>query len=75
MFKETCLLFFRCKNIKKGSLFLTDFSTGIAPHCLDPGSVRSVTVEKFCGDQWEESMQVHKTIRSMSKPWEDIQQI
>uniref|UniRef100_A0A8D2ZD40 Centromere protein V n=1 Tax=Scophthalmus maximus TaxID=52904 RepID=A0A8D2ZD40_SCOMX len=39
---------------------------GIAPHCLDPGTVRSVTVEKFCGEKWEESMQAHKTIRDMS---------
>lgn len=44
------------------------FSPGIAPHCLDPGTVRSVTVEKFCGEKWEESMQAHKTIRDMSWP-------
>uniref|UniRef100_A0AAQ5YIS2 CENP-V/GFA domain-containing protein n=2 Tax=Amphiprion ocellaris TaxID=80972 RepID=A0AAQ5YIS2_AMPOC len=41
---------------------------GVSPHCLDPGTVRSVTVEKFCGEKWEESMQTHKTIRDMSKP-------
>uniref|UniRef100_A0A665TBK5 Centromere protein V n=1 Tax=Echeneis naucrates TaxID=173247 RepID=A0A665TBK5_ECHNA len=29
---------------------------GVAPHCLDPGTVRSVTVENFCGDKWEESI-------------------
>ncbi|XP_062289510.1 centromere protein V isoform X1 [Scomber scombrus] len=40
---------------------------GVAPHCLDPGTVRSVTVEKFCGDKWEESMQAHQTIRDMSR--------
>ncbi|XP_026184106.1 centromere protein V isoform X1 [Mastacembelus armatus] len=40
---------------------------GVAPHCLDPGTVRSVTVEKFCGEKWEESMQAHKSIRDMSK--------
>uniref|UniRef100_A0A669DIW8 Centromere protein V n=2 Tax=Oreochromis niloticus TaxID=8128 RepID=A0A669DIW8_ORENI len=44
---------------------------GIAPHCLDPGTVHSVTVENFCGEKWEESMQVHKTIRDMSKPEEN----
>ncbi|KAA0717336.1 Centromere protein V [Triplophysa tibetana] len=41
---------------------------GVAPHCLDPGTERSVTVEEFCGENWEESMEKHQTIRSMSKP-------
>ncbi|XP_035639077.1 centromere protein V-like isoform X1 [Oncorhynchus keta] len=41
---------------------------GVAPHCLDTGTVRSVTVEKFCGKKWEESMQNHQTIKGMSKP-------
>uniref|UniRef100_A0A8C8IAX9 CENP-V/GFA domain-containing protein n=2 Tax=Oncorhynchus tshawytscha TaxID=74940 RepID=A0A8C8IAX9_ONCTS len=40
---------------------------GVAPHCLDTGTVRSVTVEKFCGKKWEESMQNHQTIKGMSK--------
>ncbi|XP_036436448.1 centromere protein V [Colossoma macropomum] len=40
---------------------------GVAPHCLDPGTIKSVQVEDFCGENWEESMQKHKTIRSMSK--------
>ncbi|XP_016091355.1 centromere protein V-like isoform X3 [Sinocyclocheilus grahami] len=44
---------------------------GVAPHCLDPGTVSSVTVEDFCGQNWEESMQKHQTIRSMSKPTTD----
>uniref|UniRef100_A0A8C5FBV3 Centromere protein V n=1 Tax=Gadus morhua TaxID=8049 RepID=A0A8C5FBV3_GADMO len=44
---------------------------GIAPHCLDPGTVCSVTVEKFCGEKWEESMQAHKTIRGMSNALEE----
>uniref|UniRef100_A0A8C6S8U6 Centromere protein V n=1 Tax=Neogobius melanostomus TaxID=47308 RepID=A0A8C6S8U6_9GOBI len=43
----------------------------IAPHCLDPGSVRSVTVENFDGIHWEESMNAHKTIRDMSKQVKD----
>lgn len=51
-------------------VFWYDF-TGVAPHCLDPGTVRSVTVEDFCGETWEESMQKHQTIRSMSKPTTD----
>lgn len=52
-------------------LFVT---AGIAPHCLDPGTVRSVTVEKFGGDNWEESMQAHKSIRNMSVATVNIQQ-
>ncbi|XP_060942492.1 centromere protein V [Limanda limanda] len=45
---------------------------GIAPHCLDPGTVQSSTVEKFCGEKWEESMEAHKSIRDMSRPAPDI---
>ncbi|XP_005093916.1 centromere protein V [Aplysia californica] len=26
---------------------------GVAPHCLDPGTMKSTTVEKFGGDDWE----------------------
>jgi len=48
-------------------VFYHDF-TGVAPHCLDTGTVRSVTVEDFNGQNWEETMQKHLTIRSMSKP-------
>ncbi|XP_042613297.1 centromere protein V [Cyprinus carpio] len=48
-----------------------DGFTGVASHCLDPGTVSSVTVEDFCGQNWEESMQKHQTIRSMSKPTTD----
>lgn len=49
-------------------VYIVIFSSGIAPHCLDVGSARSITVENFCGVQWEESMQAHETIRDMSKP-------
>ena len=48
-------------------------SLGVAPHCLDPGTVCSVTVEKFGGDKWEESMQAHKNIKDMSKCAADAQ--
>ncbi|KAJ3588927.1 hypothetical protein NHX12_009780 [Muraenolepis orangiensis] len=44
---------------------------GVAPHCLDPGTVSGLTVETFCGEKWEESMQAHKTIRDMSSLAED----
>ncbi|XP_036693997.1 centromere protein V isoform X1 [Balaenoptera musculus] len=40
---------------------------GIAPHCLDEGTVRSVVVEEFNGSDWEKAIKEHKTIKSMSK--------
>lgn len=49
-------------------------SAGISPHCLDPGTVRSVTVEGFGGDNWEESMKAHKSIKNMSMAAADIKQ-
>ncbi|XP_053130989.1 centromere protein V [Hemicordylus capensis] len=41
---------------------------GIAPHCLDEGSVSSVTVEAINGKEWEKAVKGHPTIRAMSKP-------
>ncbi|XP_004685123.2 PREDICTED: centromere protein V [Condylura cristata] len=40
---------------------------GIAPHCLDEGTVRSVVIEEFNGSNWEKAMKEHKTIKNMSK--------
>ncbi|XP_044142721.1 centromere protein V [Bufo gargarizans] len=40
---------------------------GIAPHCLDEGTVRSIHVEQINGKEWEKAMKEHKTIRNMSK--------
>lgn len=40
---------------------------GIAPHCLDEGTVRSVVTEEFNGSDWEKAMKEHKTIKNMSK--------
>ncbi|XP_068126459.1 centromere protein V [Hyperolius riggenbachi] len=40
---------------------------GIAAHCLDEGTVRSIHVEQINGKEWEKAMKEHKTIRSMSK--------
>ncbi|XP_013377502.1 PREDICTED: centromere protein V [Chinchilla lanigera] len=40
---------------------------GIAPHCLDDGTVRSVVIEEFNGSDWEKAMKEHKTIKNMSK--------
>uniref|UniRef100_A0A7N4V822 Centromere protein V n=1 Tax=Sarcophilus harrisii TaxID=9305 RepID=A0A7N4V822_SARHA len=40
---------------------------GIAPHCLDEGSVRSIVIEEFNGSEWEKAIKEHKTIQSKSK--------
>ncbi|XP_060060462.1 centromere protein V [Erinaceus europaeus] len=40
---------------------------GIAPHCLDEGTVRSVIIEEFNGSNWEKAMKEHTTIKNMSK--------
>ncbi|EPQ10170.1 Centromere protein V [Myotis brandtii] len=40
---------------------------GIAPHCLDEGTVRSMVIEEFNGSDWEKAMKEHKTIKNMSK--------
>lgn len=39
---------------------------GVMPHCLDPGTVVRVDVEKFEGDQWEKSI-VNSDVPSRSK--------
>ncbi|OXB70720.1 UNVERIFIED_CONTAM: hypothetical protein H355_004564, partial [Colinus virginianus] len=41
---------------------------GIAPHCLDDGTVHSIVTEDINGKEWEKAMKEHKTIRDMSKP-------
>ncbi|XP_074869383.1 centromere protein V isoform X4 [Carettochelys insculpta] len=41
---------------------------GIAPHCLDEGTVHSITIEEINGKEWEKAVKEHKTISSMSKP-------
>ncbi|XP_066120461.1 centromere protein V isoform X1 [Saccopteryx bilineata] len=40
---------------------------GIAPHCLDEGTVRSMVIEEFNGSDWEKAMKEHQTIKNMSK--------
>ncbi|XP_072274029.1 centromere protein V [Pyxicephalus adspersus] len=45
----------------------TILSLGIAAHCLDEGTVRSIHVEEINGKEWEKAMKENKTIRSMSK--------
>ncbi|XP_020862640.2 LOW QUALITY PROTEIN: centromere protein V [Phascolarctos cinereus] len=42
-------------------------SYGIAPHCLDEGSVRSIVIEEFNGNEWEKAIKEQKTIQSKSK--------
>nr|XP_056720993.1 centromere protein V [Euleptes europaea] len=41
---------------------------GIAPHCLDEGTVRSITTEAISGKEWEKAIKAHPTIKSLSKP-------
>ncbi|KAJ6657292.1 hypothetical protein lerEdw1_002659 [Lerista edwardsae] len=41
---------------------------GIAPGCLDEGTVRSITLEPINGKEWEKAVKAHPTIKSMSKP-------
>lgn len=60
-------------HINELSFVAAVLSPGVAPHCLDAGTVQTVTVEKFCGEKWEETMQTHKSIRDMSKPAADAQ--
>lgn len=44
------------------------FSSGIAPHCLDDGTVQTIITEDINGKEWEKAVREHKTIRDMSKP-------
>ncbi|KAM6465123.1 centromere protein V [Liasis olivaceus] len=41
---------------------------GIAPHCLDEGTITKITVEPINGKEWEKAVKGHPTIRNMSKP-------
>ncbi|KQK78328.1 centromere protein V [Amazona aestiva] len=41
---------------------------GIAPHCLDEGTVQTIVTEDINGKEWETAVKEHKTIRDMSKP-------
>lgn len=40
---------------------------GVMPHCLDAGTVKSVTVESFDGENWETSMERQTSIQKWSK--------
>ncbi|KAL5473431.1 hypothetical protein EMCRGX_G027915 [Ephydatia muelleri] len=40
---------------------------GIAPHCLDPGTVTSIKVITFDGQNWEQSMSGDSSITLRSK--------
>jgi len=42
---------------------------GIMPHCLDTGTVTSVTMEKFDGDHWEETMKAEELKESSILNW------
>jgi hypothetical protein len=34
--------------------------TGIAPHCLDEGTVTQITVEAYNGQNWEQTYESHQ---------------
>jgi len=42
---------------------------GVMPHCLDAGTVRSVTVEKFSGTNWEQTMEAEATKEDSILNW------
>jgi len=42
---------------------------GVMPHCLDAGTVGSVTVEKFNGTNWEQSMKTEATKEDSILNW------
>lgn len=44
---------------------------GVAPHCLDPGTVEHITGENFDGQNWEQQIET-SDIRSRSKEWPRI---
>lgn len=44
---------------------------GVAPHCLDPGTVEHVTVENFDGQNWEQQIET-SDIRSKSKECSEV---
>lgn len=48
------------------------FFSGIAPHCLDDGTVQTIITEDINGKEWEKAVREHKTIRDMSKPWHTL---
>ena len=33
--------------------------SGIMPHCIDPGTIEKVTVLKYDGQNWEDSMKAN----------------
>lgn len=67
----------RCRHLprftyeKRGFCVLC-LSSGIAPHCLDDGTVQTIVTEDINGKEWEKAVKEHKTIRDMSKPWHTL---
>uniref|UniRef100_A0A8D2PMR8 CENP-V/GFA domain-containing protein n=1 Tax=Zosterops lateralis melanops TaxID=1220523 RepID=A0A8D2PMR8_ZOSLA len=39
---------------------------GIAPHCLDEGTVQTIITEDINGKEWEKAVKEHKTIRDIT---------
>ena len=40
---------------------------GVAPHCLDSGTVEDVITENFDGKNWEVAIEKHPDIKERSK--------
>ena len=40
---------------------------GVAPHCLDEGTVTTIKVDTFDGQNWEQSMTIDDSIKQRSK--------
>ena len=38
------------------------------PHCLDPGTVKQITVVEYDGQNWEKSMEIEKSKLAAGKP-------
>lgn len=56
----------------KAGFYVLCLSSGIAPHCLDDGTVQTIVTEDINGKEWEKAVKEHKTIRDMSKPWHNF---
>lgn len=56
----------------KADFYVLCLSSGIAPHCLDDGTVQTIVTEDINGKEWEKAVKEHKTIRDMSKPWHNL---
>ena len=66
VFSFSCDLFYRDDMFFFHFLRSNPDGYGVAPHCLDPGTVENVTEENFDGQNWEQHIQT-SDIASRSK--------